>query len=285
MATAKTSVSLVNTAWTSLGNGPLRVALTFVATGGVVDLRVADAQPALSDAPHASIGGVNNSASFEDVTNAVWGLVRYPNATATVDVTTGISVAGGSGSGGGGAVTIVDGGAVTLGSTTDDAYATGVAAGSGISIWKYAAKSLASILAKLNAGIGVTGTFWPATQPVVQGGSVGTDYSANEPTLPNVGANFGSSGLYANYALIRAVPALSTRNNVDVENTSGAQIVVLRDDGTAASGAAPNNASIIALGGGSGVGSQGGSWTSQTFKGRLQIYAASSTAVVSIFVD
>ena len=62
-------------------------------------------------------------------------------------------------------------------------------------------------------------------------------------------------------------------------------IAVVRDDGTAAAAAAPTNASVFALAGGSIAGAQGGSWNSQTFKGRIQIYAPASTAQVAIFVD
>ncbi len=120
---------------------------------------------------------------------------------------------------------------------------------------------------------------------VVQSGSTGLDYSSNKPTIPNVGAAFGASGLYANYVLVATVPASPTRNNVDIENISGGQIAVVRDDGTAGNGAAPANASVFALGGGASAGAQGGAWSSQTFKGRLQIYAASSSAVVSVMVD
>ena len=125
----------------------------------------------------------------------------------------------------------------------------------------------------------------PLPVTATQTGSTGTDYSANKPSLPNIGANFGSSGVYASYVLIATVPANSARYNIDIENTSGAQIVVVRDDGAAASGTAPNNASVFALGGGINAGSQGGSWSSQTFKGRVQVYAASSTAQVAIFTD
>ncbi|MEZ7525200.1 hypothetical protein [Burkholderia vietnamiensis] len=127
---------------------------------------------------------------------------------------------------------------------------------------------------------------WVANElEVNQAGSTGTDYSANKPTIPNVGAAFGASGPYANYVLVATVPALATRNNVDIENISGAQIAVVRDDGTAANGAAPANASVFALGGGASAGAQGGAWSSQTFKGRLQIYAPSAAAVVSVMVD
>ncbi|MGA2491846.1 MAG: hypothetical protein ABSF67_02720 [Roseiarcus sp.] len=113
-------------------------------------------------------------------------------------------------------------------------------------------------------------------------GSAGVDYSANKPTLPNVGANFGATGIYANYVLIAAVPANPSRNEIEVENTSGAQIVIILDDGTAASGAQPNNATIKAYAGGASAGAQGGSWSSQAFKGRAQVYAPSASAQVAV---
>ncbi|MGA2491848.1 MAG: hypothetical protein ABSF67_02730 [Roseiarcus sp.] len=113
-------------------------------------------------------------------------------------------------------------------------------------------------------------------------GSTGSDYSANRPALPNVGANFGATGPYAGYVLIAAVPANPLRNEVEVENTSGAQIVVILDDGTAASGAPPNNATVKAYGGGASAGAQGGSWSSQAFKGRVQVYAPSAAAQVAV---
>lgn len=116
-------------------------------------------------------------------------------------------------------------------------------------------------------------------------GSTGTDASANKPTLPNVGANFVGSGPYASYILISTLAASPTRNNVDVENTSGAQIAVVRDDGTASGGSQPVNASVFSLGGGASAGAQGGAWSSETFKGRLQIYAPSSGASVTVMVD
>ena len=122
-------------------------------------------------------------------------------------------------------------------------------------------------------------------QSVAQGGTLGRDFSANAPVLPPIAANFGATGVYANYVLIATVPASATRFNIDVENVSGAQIVVIRDDGTALSGASPANASVFALAPGSTAGAQGGSYASQTFKGRLQIYAPSASAQVAIFAD
>lgn len=116
-------------------------------------------------------------------------------------------------------------------------------------------------------------------------GSTGTDRSANKPTLPNVGADFAAAGPYASYFLVKTIAANESRALVDIENISGAQIAVVRDDGTAAAAAAPVNASVFALGGGSGEGQQGGSWSSTTFRGRLQIYAPASTAIVTAWED
>jgi len=120
---------------------------------------------------------------------------------------------------------------------------------------------------------------------VLQAGSSGTDNSLNKPSLPNLGAAFAASGPYASYVLVGTINANPSRANIDVENNSGAQILVVRDDGTASSGSALSNASAFPLGGGAGTGSQGGSWSSSTFKGRLQIYAPSATAQVAVFQD
>ena len=109
-------------------------------------------------------------------------------------------------------------------------------------------------------------------------GSTGTDYSVNQPTLPNIGANFGATGPYANYTLVKTIPASATRRNLDIENTSGAQIVVLLDDGTATSGNAPANATVFAISGGGTVGAQGGSWSSQTEQGRVQLFGPAGTS-------
>ena len=146
--------------------------------------------------------------------------------------------------------------------------------------------ALASPLALAQiAGPGGGGSGGPGgsnfTQTVVQGGSTGADFSVNKPTPPNVGSPFAASGPYASYVLIATVPA-STRAGVDVENNSGAQIVIVLDDGTAASGAAPNNASVFALGGGGAPGSQGGSWISLVERGRVQVYAPSASAQVTV---
>ena len=114
-------------------------------------------------------------------------------------------------------------------------------------------------------------------------GSIGTDRSTTRADIPNLGSDF-STGVYSGYHLVKTIPLNLSRSFVDVENISGDQIVIVRDDGTAGSGALAN-ASVIVVAGGAGAGAQGGSWTSSTFKGRLQIFAPSSTAVVSAFED
>jgi hypothetical protein len=108
---------------------------------------------------------------------------------------------------------------------------------------------------------------------LITAGSTGFDWSVNKPAPPNIGANFGGTGPYANYVLVQTVSANVSRNAIDCENDTGAQIVIERDDGTAANGAAPINATIFALAGGAAAAQQGGGWSSTTFRGRIQVFA------------
>ena len=133
-------------------------------------------------------------------------------------------------------------------------------------------------------------TNFPATQTVtgtvnVQAGSTGTDYSPNKPALPNVGANFPNSGPFANYVLLETMPANPNRALFEISNTSGAQCVFITDDGTAASGAQPANASLDILGGGPSAFTQGGAYSSNTFKGRVQLYALTSSNYIKMKQD
>jgi len=115
--------------------------------------------------------------------------------------------------------------------------------------------------------------------------SVGVNFSINAPTLPNVGSGFNSSAPYGNFLLLNTIPKNMSRASITIQNTSGALVIALLDDGTALPGAPPVNPSIISLGFGSGSGSSGTIWTSTTFKGRVQLYALSSSAFVSVHVD
>ena len=109
-------------------------------------------------------------------------------------------------------------------------------------------------------------------------GSFGQDFSANKPSLPVAGANFGGSGPYASYYLIATIPASQETDCVSVFNTSAAQVAIVRDNGSAATGSALNNASVFVL-------AAGANYTSTTFKGRIQVYAPASTAQVAVFTE
>ena len=106
-------------------------------------------------------------------------------------------------------------------------------------------------------------------------GSTGLDYSANKPTPPNVGANFAASGPYASYVLVDTLPATPTRAAWHFQNASGLECVLAFDDGTAASGAAPVNASMEPIDPSPrGAAFQGGGEGDSDFKGRIQVYCS-----------
>ena len=112
------------------------------------------------------------------------------------------------------------------------------------------------------------------------------DFSANQPTIPDVGENFGSTGPYANYVLLETVGINSSCVNLEVQNQSVSQIVLVLDDGQAEAGAALTNASIKVLAAAAAAGGAGGVWASQTNKRRIQIYGPSGqTPQVSVFRD
>lgn len=114
--------------------------------------------------------------------------------------------------------------------------------------------------------------------------STGFSYGVNKPPVPDIGGNF-TTGIYAEYVLVATVPASPTRLNVNIENLSGSPIVIMRDDGTASSGSPPNEYEVFSLEGYYGIGRQGGSWSSNTFIGRLQVYSAISSPQIAIMVD
>lgn len=108
-------------------------------------------------------------------------------------------------------------------------------------------------------------------------GSTGTDASINKPTVPNVGSNFGGTGPYANWVYLGALAANPNRvKGVSVEDTTGVQIVYIVDDGVAAPGSTPQNASIGSLAPGAGAAQQGGSKDFPGELGRFQFYAAAA---------
>ena len=118
------------------------------------------------------------------------------------------------------------------------------------------------------------------------GGTTGLDFTANDPTWPAAGANFGTfGGPYDTWILLTTVPAQPARLNVTIDNMSSAQILCLRDDGTAGPGAALSNATGFTLNPKVSVGPEGGNYSSATFRGRIQIYGASSSQIVAASTD
>jgi hypothetical protein len=101
-------------------------------------------------------------------------------------------------------------------------------------------------------------------QGVVQAGSTGVNFSANAATVP-------ISGL----VLLTTVPATPGRAYVEIQNQSAAMVQVVRDDGLG------NNQTSILIASGSAAGTQGGSWFSATFKGRIRVYGASGAQVAA----
>lgn len=108
----------------------------------------------------------------------------------------------------------------------------------------------------------VQGVVGGVPQPTVASGSTGTDFSANAATIPMAGL-----------VLLATVPATPTRAAVEIQNQSAGTLQVVRDDG-----AGGNQTSILIASGGS-AGSQGGGWSSNTFKGRIRVYGATGAQV------
>lgn len=104
-----------------------------------------------------------------------------------------------------------------------------------------------------------------SAQPACSG--TGADYSVNAATIPSSG-----------FVLLQTVPVTCYRSSIEVQNQSAGTIQIVRDDGNG------NNQSTVLLAPGSAANTQGGSWGSQTFKGRVRIYGASG-AQVAVFQE
>ena len=123
-------------------------------------------------------------------------------------------------------------------------------------------------------------------------GSVGIDHSLNMASLslPVLGASF-TTGALSGYTLAKTINANASRAQIGVENISGVTLALVRDDGSAGTGAALTNASVIMLSPpASGTAPvQGASYYDQFFKGRLQLFVPTSalvtTALVTAFED
>jgi hypothetical protein len=128
------------------------------------------------------------------------------------------------------------------------------------------------------AGNAILSAILAATGGAQTPGSTGHDYSANRPTLPTIGSNWPNSGPYANWFLVATIPVTSNRVAATVVNTSGTGCAIMRDDGTAAASSPPVQGSVFTL-------LPNSTWTSPYFKGRVQVFAPSSGAIIAAFAD
>lgn len=108
---------------------------------------------------------------------------------------------------------------------------------------------------------------WSVTGGYI-GGSTGADYSANRPANPPAGLT-----------LVATAPVNATRSKITVQNQDANQIIVVRDNG--ANGAV----SFVYLAPGLGLGQQGQSWDSNTFKGRVRVYGIGAAVQAAVFED
>lgn len=99
---------------------------------------------------------------------------------------------------------------------------------------------------------------------VGRSGSMGTDHSANPSAVPGAGL-----------VSLVVINANTRRNHVAVQNQSAGAVQLVRDDGTGA-----NQTSILLASGGA-AGTPGGSFDSDTFKGRLTVYGAAGAQVAA----
>lgn len=103
------------------------------------------------------------------------------------------------------------------------------------------------------------------TVTVRPAGSTGNDESANKPVALST--------------LLGTLAVNSSRNSCEVQNQSAIQLQVRLDDG------AGGEESVILLASGGAVNTQGASWKSETFRGRVRVYGTAGTDQVMIRED
>jgi hypothetical protein len=105
------------------------------------------------------------------------------------------------------------------------------------------------------------------TVTVSVGGSVLADASANAAAVPING-----------YVLLSTLAASSVRGEIECQNQDTSYVQLVLDDGSGTAG----KISTVMLAPAAATGQQGGSWVSQSFKGRARAYGPSSTQRVML---
>ena len=99
MSTVTAPVIVAPGAWVNIGTGPLIARIPAPDSGLFVELRIQDSAPSSGALPHRMLGGENHVVEIGDA-NGVWAFnVSGSGASVTLDVTTGLTPAGGSSSG------------------------------------------------------------------------------------------------------------------------------------------------------------------------------------------
>lgn len=141
-------------------------------------------------------------------------------------------------------------------------------------------------MATLIAAQDVNGSDWPASPahplpvqgiaggvplPVTPAGTIGADRSANAPAGPGAATSFTFNGVTLN--LLSTIAANPARCGLEVNNTTGALIVVVLDDGANTAG----TVSLFPLAPGAGQFQQGGDFSPSNELGRLRIFGTTGT--------
>lgn len=100
---------------------------------------------------------------------------------------------------------------------------------------------------------------------VSMAGSTGTDFSSAKPVLAA--------------QLLATSPVNANRKNIEAQNQSADQLQCVLDDG------AGSNVSVVLLQSSGGANMPGGSWTSQTFKGRVRLFGPNAGAQAYLHED
>lgn len=112
---------------------------------------------------------------------------------------------------------------------------------------------------------------WPTSNVfgVSQQGSIGTDYSG-------AAAATAIAAVIASSTLLATIPVNAGRNYLEAQNQSIDTLQLIRDDGAGA------NQSLTVLNPAAAVGSQGGAWTDNYFRGRLRLYSTGAASQFSL---
>lgn len=107
--------------------------------------------------------------------------------------------------------------------------------------------------------------------PVNPAGSIGHDRSANAPAGPGNATSFTYNGVTVN--LLQTIVANPNRISIEVNNTTGSQVVVVTDDGFNTGG----TVSMFPLAPGAGANQQGADLTLTDELGRVRVFGTTGT--------